>query len=111
MITKELCTYDNWYDFKNELQRRSGILILNQLWLQIKPRAPLPWYELHMKEALGRLSGHVEKLKKCPRCSGNLIFDRDIDGYYKRCIQCSFEIEIVSPGNLRSNRLKERVVI
>ena len=108
MIIKELMMYETWYEFKNELQRRSGIVLLNNLWLEIKPRDPLPWYELHMKEALCRLSGRVEKLKRCPRCAGNLIFDRDFDGYYKRCVQCSFEIELAPPEGTFLNQVKER---
>jgi hypothetical protein len=108
MIIKELVMYETWSDFKSELQRRSGILLLNKLWLQTKPRDPLPWYETHMKEALNRLSSRVERLKTCPRCGGNLIFDRDFDGYYKRCVQCSFEIELAPPESTFSIRVKER---
>jgi hypothetical protein len=108
MIIKELMTYDTWSEFKSELQRRSGIVLLNRLWLEIKPADPLPWYEVHMKEALNRLSGRMEKLKRCPRCGGNLIFDRDFDGYYKRCVQCSFEIELAPPEGTFLSQVKER---
>jgi uncharacterized protein with PIN domain len=62
--------------------------------MQVKPREPLPWYEFQMKEALAKLSSKIQKLTVCPRCGGNLVLDRDIDGYYKRCIQCSFNITI-----------------
>ena len=95
--TKEVSLYETWYDFKNELQRRSGLVVLNKLWLEIKPKAPLPWYEFHMKDALAHLSGKIQKLTVCPRCGGNLVLDRDIDGYYKRCIQCSFNIAFDVP--------------
>ncbi len=94
---KEKTSYATWYDFKKELQRRSGIVLLNQLWLQIKPRFPLPWYESHMKETLSLLSNRIKKLAVCPRCGGNLLLDRDIDGQFMRCIQCSFSIEINPP--------------
>lgn len=47
--------YQTWYDFKKELQKRSEKVLLNALWLQIKPRAPLPWTESHMVESLDRL--------------------------------------------------------
>jgi len=36
------CTYETWYDFKRELQRRSGVTLHNQLWLQIKPPRSSP---------------------------------------------------------------------
>lgn len=95
--SKEILAYDTWYDFKKELQRRSGLVVLNKLWLQIKPQSPLPWYEFHMKEALSLLSNKIRRLVTCPRCDGNLVLDRDIDGQFKRCIQCSFSIEITPP--------------
>jgi hypothetical protein len=87
-------SYYTWYDFKKELQRRSGIVVLNSSWFEIKPRSPLPWYQQQMEEALSYLSNRTVKLRKCPRCSGNLVLDRDIDGFYKRCIQCSYRIEL-----------------
>jgi len=59
MITKQAVTYETWYAFKGELQKRSGVVLLNDLWLQIKPRAPLPWHEYHMNEALLRLSNRL----------------------------------------------------
>lgn len=97
METREMCSYSTWYDFKKELQRRSGLLILNRLWLQVKPRVPLPWYEPQMKQAISQLSNKIIKLRVCPRCGSNLMLDRDVDGYYKRCILCSFSIEIITP--------------
>jgi hypothetical protein len=90
--TKELVLYENWYAFKHELQGRSGLVVLNGLWRQIKPKAPLPWCELQMKKALSQLSSRIQRLTVCPRCGGNLVVDKDIDGYYKRCIQCSCNI-------------------
>lgn len=98
MITREIAIYETWYEFKRELQRRSGIVLLNNTWFQIRPQAPLPWREPQMREAMRGLSGRILKLRTCPRCSGNLVLDRDSDGPYKRCIQCSFEIEIIKPA-------------
>ena len=91
---KTLVTYETWYDFRRELQRRSGLILLNQLWFLTKPRDPLPWNEIHMNSALSVLSGRIQRLTICPRCGGNLVLDRDIDGYFKRCIQCSFNVSI-----------------
>jgi len=96
---KEIVLYQSWYEFKYELQKRSGITLLNNLWHEIKPQQPLPWNEQQMREALGHLSSRILKLKKCPRCSGKLVLDRDIDGYCKRCILCSWAIEIMPLSN------------
>jgi hypothetical protein len=52
---KEVSLYETWYDFKIELQRRSGLVVLNKLWIEIKPKEPLPWYEFQMKETLSHL--------------------------------------------------------
>jgi hypothetical protein len=96
-INSNIVEYETWYEFKRELQRRSGVVLLNELWLRIKPKYALPWNESHMREAMIRISGNIMRLKICPRCAGNLLLDKDIDGHYKRCIQCSFEIAI-PPG-------------
>ena len=98
--TKELALYETWYNFKHELQGRSGLIVLNGLWQQIKPKAPLPWCEDHMKKALGQLSSRIIRLTVCPRCGGNLVVDKDIDGYYKRCVQCSCNIPFQAPESL-----------
>jgi hypothetical protein len=97
--TKELALYETWYGFKRELQGRSGLVVLNALWRQVKPKAPLPWSELHMKKALSDLSGRIVRLTICPRCGGNLVIDKDLDGYYKRCIQCSCNIPFDVPDD------------
>ena len=53
-------------------------------------------------------------LKACPRCRGDLYFDRDFYGQYKQCIQCG-HMEDIAPaprarrqGTVRPNR--DRVV-
>ena len=30
------------------------------------------------------------KLKRCPKCSGNVIIDSDQYGWYKQCLQCGY---------------------
>ncbi len=30
------------------------------------------------------------RLKACPRCSGDVFIDRDMDGWFEQCLQCSF---------------------
>ena len=27
--------------------------------------------------------------KRCPNCGGNVFLDRDSDGWYEQCLQCS----------------------
>ncbi|MDP3878938.1 MAG: hypothetical protein Q8Q07_01355 [Dehalococcoidales bacterium] len=34
------------------------------------------------------------KLKNCPRCQGDLFVDRDIDGWYAQCLQCSYRRDL-----------------
>ena len=28
--------------------------------------------------------------RRCPRCGGNIFLDRDYDGWYMECLQCSY---------------------
>ncbi len=102
--TKELALYETWYEFKRELQGRSGLIVLNALWREVKPAVPLPWCELQMKKALSQLSGRILRLTRCPRCGGNLVVDKDIDGYYKRCIQCSCNIPFEVPESVKERK-------
>ncbi len=39
----------------------------------------------------------VWKLKSCPRCGGDLYIDRDPDGWFSHCLQCSEWRELSSP--------------
>jgi hypothetical protein len=36
------------------------------------------------------------ELKKCPRCGGDMFIDRDIYGWYEKCLQCSYCCELRS---------------
>jgi hypothetical protein len=31
------------------------------------------------------------RLKSCPRCRGDVIVDRDFDGWYEQCLQCGYQ--------------------
>ena len=43
-----------------------------------------------MKCVQGRVSDMLHwKLKKCTRCGGDLFIDRDADGWFEQCLQCS----------------------
>ena len=34
------------------------------------------------------------RLKSCPKCGGSLFFDRDMDGWYEQCINCSYRNDL-----------------
>jgi hypothetical protein len=34
------------------------------------------------------------KLKACTRCGGDLFIDRDMDGWFEQCLQCSYRKEL-----------------
>lgn len=63
--TDNVFLYMTWYEFKKELEKRSGNCILNWDWIKIKPKHPLPWDNSHMQSAFNRLS-RLEK-RKCAR--------------------------------------------
>lgn len=31
------------------------------------------------------------RLKSCPRCRGDVVIDRDLDGWYEQCLQCGYQ--------------------
>ena len=37
------------------------------------------------------------ELKGCPRCRGDIQYDRDLYGVYKQCIQCGFLVDVDDP--------------
>lgn len=34
------------------------------------------------------------KIKSCPRCGGDVFMDRELDGWYEVCLQCSHRNEL-----------------
>jgi hypothetical protein len=34
------------------------------------------------------------KIKNCLKCGGSTFLDRDMDGWYEQCINCSFRREL-----------------
>jgi len=34
------------------------------------------------------------RISGCPRCGGSLFVDRDMDGWYEQCINCSYRNEV-----------------
>ncbi len=41
------------------------------------------------------------KPKSCPRCRGDIFIDRDMDGWYEQCLQCSYRSELKSVVELK----------
>ncbi len=54
--TKKILLYPTWYEFKKDLEKESGCVLVNWWWLEVKPKAPLPWNDAHMKVALSSVS-------------------------------------------------------
>ena len=38
-------------------------------------------------------------LKSCPRCGGDIFIDRDLDGWFEQCLQCSYRKELIQMKN------------
>ncbi|MFC2005742.1 hypothetical protein ACFLVG_02130 [Chloroflexota bacterium] len=36
----------------------------------------------------------VWKFKGCPRCSGDVFIESDLNGWYEQCLQCSWRHEL-----------------
>jgi hypothetical protein len=34
------------------------------------------------------------RLKACARCGGDVFIDRDMDGWFEQCLQCSYRREM-----------------
>ncbi len=42
-------------------------------------------------------------LKACPRCRGDVKYERDVYGRYLECLQCGFLLSSKSEGNTASS--------
>ena len=36
----------------------------------------------------------VWKLKSCPRCTGDIFIQRELDGWYEECLACGYRRDI-----------------
>ena len=34
------------------------------------------------------------RLKSCRRCQGDMVVDRDADGWYQSCLQCGYRVSL-----------------
>jgi len=47
------------------------------------------------------------ELKKCPRCGGDMFTDRDIYGWYEKCLQCGHCCELRSLGEIQQSLVRK----
>jgi len=52
------------------------------------------------------------KFDTCPRCGGDVFVDRDIDGWYEQCLQCSYRNDLKSTAEYKEqpSSKKEAVI-
>ena len=55
--------YLTWYAFRQDLAKTLGHTPLNEQWLKIKPKAPLPWDGYHMRAVVSRLKHSDKRVK------------------------------------------------
>lgn len=53
---KKISPYTTWYEFRKDLAEQLGYTPLNYQWLEIKPKAPLPWNDSHMREVISTVA-------------------------------------------------------
>ena len=37
----------------------------------------------------------VWRFKSCPKCKGDMLVDRDHDGWYQWCLQCGYQHDLI----------------
>lgn len=45
-------------------------------------------------------SGFLQK--RCPKCGGNVYLDKDFNGWYEKCLQCSLTHYLENIGDIRT---------
>jgi hypothetical protein len=48
--------YTTWYEFKRDLEKKTGRVLFNTDWLQLKPQAPLPWSNSQFRSTVKKLA-------------------------------------------------------
>ena len=38
--------------------------------------------------------------KSCAKCGGDIVQDRDLDGYFRKCLQCGRIIDLGAPPRI-----------
>ena len=47
------------------------------------------------------------RLKACPRCKGDVVFERDAWGWYEQCIQCGYLRDLQNEDEVERQQTKE----
>jgi len=53
---KKISSYTTWYEFRKDLAEQLGYTPLSSQWLEIKPKAPLPWNGSQMREVISTIA-------------------------------------------------------
>jgi len=53
--------------------------------------------------ALGTL-----RLKACPRCKGDVVFEQDSWGWYEQCIQCGYLHDLQNEAEVKQRQVQEK---
>ena len=56
------------------------------------------------------------KIKGCPKCHGDVFIDKDMDGWFEKCLQCGYthymsKVVEVSEEPVVRKRKRERVLV
>jgi hypothetical protein len=52
------------------------------------------------------------RLKGCPKCHGDVFLEKDITGWYERCLQCGYNRDMITLVEIKeqvSSRKKDPV--
>jgi len=47
------------------------------------------------------------RLKACPRCKGDLVFEQDHWGWYEQCIQCGYLHDLQNEVEVKQRQAQE----
>ena len=47
--------------------------------------------------------------KACAKCGGDMVQDRDFDGYFRKCLQCGRIVELATTVVAAAERKEERL--
>jgi hypothetical protein len=61
----------------------------------------------------GKGCGKMWKLRSCPKCHGDVFLEKDISGWYERCLQCGYNRDMIPMVEVKkslSSKKKEPVL-
>ncbi|TET12977.1 MAG: hypothetical protein E3J81_09760 [Dehalococcoidia bacterium] len=48
------------------------------------------------------------RLKGCPKCNGDIFLEKDIDGWYERCLQCGYNQDLETIVEVKEQPSREK---